>query len=186
MGDGCVDELRPVSLWKEKLPVVSDGCELDDAQPDRITAVMPFSGQGVAVSALLKKSCGLSLPDPNRALFAGEAKIVWMGPDQAFVLGAEISETPKAAIVDQSDGWAVFRLKGPASADVLARLAPVDLRLSAFDVGYTARTALFHVNCSITRTAPDAFDIMVFRSMADTALGEIAEAMKLVAARNIA
>lgn len=179
-----MDELKPATRWKEMLPLVSSGCEIRAMQPNSITAVMPLSGQAEAVSVALIGAVGLGFPQPNRAQYSDDAMIIWMGPDQAFVLGAAIREMPNAAVVDQSDGWAVFQLKGPASEDVLARLVPVDFRQGVFDVGHTARTTLFHVPSSITRTATDSFVIMVYRSMAETAIGELADAISSVAARN--
>lgn len=184
MGDVRVYKLEPVTHWNKMLPVAFVRCDLCAAQPSSITAIMPFSGQASAVSVALEKAVGVALPQPNRALFTEGAKIIWMGPDQAFLLGDSVPEPPGAAIVDQSDGWAVFQLNGPASVDVLARLAPVDLRAEVFAIGHSARTALFHVPCSITRTGEEAFDIMVFRSMAETAIAELEDAMRSVEARN--
>ena len=86
-------------------------------------------------------------------------------------------------MTDQSDGWAVMRLEGAGARDVLARLCPLDLRAPVFKRGHTARSLLGHMNASITRVGVNAFEIMVFRSMANTAVHELNEAMKSVAAQ---
>ena len=88
-----------------------------------------------------------------------------------------------AAMVDQSDGWAVLRLEGAGAAEVLARLVPLDLRAPQFRRGHTARTELQHMMASLTRLGPDAFLIMVFRSMARTLVHDLTSAMEAVAAR---
>ena len=89
----------------------------------------------------------------------------------------------KAAITDQTDGWASLTLTGPHATDALARLVPLDLRPAAFPVGQTTRSALNHMQMILTRTAPDAFHILVFRSMARTAWHELHEALTTLHAR---
>ena len=86
-------------------------------------------------------------------------------------------------MVDQSDAWAVVRLTGEGGADALARLVPVDMRLSAFGGGATVRTQLGHMNASITRLEAQTFMIAVFRSMAGTLVHDLARALEAVAAR---
>ena len=74
-------------------------------------------------------------------------------------------------------------LSGAASVDVLARLVPVDLRRTAFPQGHTCRTLVNHMTASVTRQDEDAFLILVFRSMAQTLVEELHEAMEAVALR---
>lgn len=88
-----------------------------------------------------------------------------------------------AALTDQSDGWAVFSLQGQGVEDVLARLTPLDLNRGVFKRGHAARSLLGHMSAIFLRTGENAFQIMVFRSMARTAVHELEVAMKAVAAR---
>ena len=106
-------------------------------------------------------------------------------PDMAFLIGAEApgALADHAALTDQTDGWATLTLTGPVAVDALMRLVPLDLRLSAFPVGRTTRAPLNHMQMQITRTAPDAFELMVFRSMARTAWHELAEVLEMLHAR---
>ena len=90
--------------------------------------------------------------------------------------------TKHAALVDVSDGWAVAELQGPGAEDVLARLAPVDLRDAAFKPGQTLRSQLRDMPASITRTET-GFLLMVYRSMAATLVRELRRAMEAVASR---
>lgn len=166
-----------------RVPLLAGGQRLVAADPGRVTSVMPFAGQDRAVAAALKK-LGLGWPEPNRSRSAGAATCLWTGRNQAFLCGADPGELDgAAALSDQSDGWAVLRLEGPRAAEVLARLVPVDLRPGSFAPGHVARTGLGHIATILHRTPAGAFEIWVFRSMAETAVHELHEAMISVAAR---
>ena len=68
-----------------------------------------------------------------------------------------------------------------AAVEALARHVPIDLRLSAFPLGAAARTPLYHMSMVLLRTAPDAFLILCFRSMAKTGWHEIETALRSLA-----
>ena len=63
------------------------------------------------------------------------------------------------------------------------RLYALDLRLQVFAVGMAARAPMNHMQSVLMRTAPYAFDLLVFRSMARTAWHEVEAAMKTLGAR---
>lgn len=151
-----------------------------DVGPITSIAVLPGAAKAVAKGL---KTLGLAMPDPNRFAEKKGARILWTGRDQAFLIGVEPPALEGAAVTDQSDGWAVLALGGAGAVDVLARLVPMDLRLSAFPVGQAVRTQLNHMNVVILRTGDHALEILVFRSMARTAWHEIETAMQMVAAR---
>jgi sarcosine oxidase subunit gamma len=161
--------------------VTHGGVTLSEVVPEAITSVAPFAGQEAAVSAALEAATGAAFPAPGRWTGA-ETRIVWTGPEQAMVLGARVAPAG-AAVTDQSDAWAVMRLDGPGAEAVLARLIPVDTRRAHFPPGHAARTMLHHMTCTLMRAGDDAFDIMVFRSMAATAVHDIETAMRSLAAQ---
>lgn len=161
------------------LPVTHGAVTLDEALPEAITSVTPFSGQAQAVARAL----GQPLPGPGETTTGPAGEMVWTGRGQAMLLGPAPGPVAGAAVTDQSDAWAVLVLSGPGAADVLARLVPVDLREASFAVGATARTLVGHMPASLTRTGAEAWRIMVFRAMAHTAVHELSEAMRTVAAR---
>lgn len=176
-------ELLATSPLEGLVPLSAGPFTLSDAGVARITSVAPFAGKEKAVSAALKKAHGLAFPAPNTAISKGEARIVWTGRGQAFLIGADPAPLAGiAALTDQSDGWAVLRLDGPEAERVLARKVAVDLRPAVFGEGAAVRTALGHMMSVILR-AGAGFEIFVFRSMAHTAVHEIGEAMRAVAAR---
>lgn len=165
------------------LPLTAGGATISERRMGPITSIAPFVGTEAKVAARLK-GMGLDWPMPNRAVAKGDAACVWTGRGQAFLIGVAPPDIAGlAALSDQSDGWAAMTLAGPASVDVLARLVPVDLRLRAFPVGQVARTGLNHMMSILWRRSDDSIDVMVFRSMAKTAVHELHDAMKMVAAR---
>lgn len=176
-------ELLATSPLEGLVPLSAGPFTLSEAGVARITSVAPFAGKEKAVNAALKKAHGLAFPAPNTAISKGEARIVWTGRGQAFLIGADPAPLAGiAALTDQSDGWAVLRLDGPEAERVLARKVAVDLRPAVFGEGAVVRTALGHMMSVILR-AGAGFEIFVFRSMAHTAVHEIGEAMRAVAAR---
>ncbi len=148
-----------------------------------ITSIAALPGGGAALAKGLK-ALGLAMPRPNAMHEGEDARILWTGRDQAFLIGVGAPALEGAAVADQSDGWAVLSLSGAATLEVLARHLPVDLRVSAFPVGQVLRTQLNHMNAIVLRTEATAFQIMVFRSMARTAWHELEDAMHMVAARS--
>jgi heterotetrameric sarcosine oxidase gamma subunit len=177
-----VPELIAKSALEGVEPISLGGLVLAEAAVGPITSIAVLTGGGKAVAKGLKP-LGLAMPAPNTFAEKAGARIVWTGRDQAFLIGVEPPALEGAAVTDQSDGWAVLDLSGVAAVDVLARLVPLDLRLTAFPVGRAVRSQVNHMNAILLRTGDYAFGIMVFRSMARSAWHEIAAAMEAVAAR---
>lgn len=165
------------------LPVSEGGVTLSELAQERITSVAPFAGKEVAVGKALK-ALGLGWSGPGKAV-AGEGRLcLWTGRDQAFLIGAEPEGLAGiAALTDQSDAWARMRLEGEGAAAVLTRLVPLDLGAAAFPVGHAARSGLGHMAMILHRSGAQSFEIMVFRSMAASAVHELHQAMTALAAR---
>jgi len=151
-----------------------------DAGP--VSLIAPLAGGQKATSQVLKSALGLGFPAPNRTLGTGP-RMVWCGMGQALLMGADGPDLPQAAVVDQSDAWAIVRIEGPDAVAVLARLTPIDLRSDVFKRGHTARTLLAHMTVSITRLGTTSFEVMAMRSMAGTLVHDLEQAAKNVAAR---
>lgn len=165
-------------------PVTKAGVTLAPVDPGAIWSIALRPGAAKAADKLLNPM-GLAFPGPGewRAGKDG-ARIAWTGRDQAFLIGAEPPEgiAAAAAVTDQSDGWACLSLTGPGTAEVLARLVPVDLREGAFPPGRAIRAPLNHMSAIILRTA-GGVELFVFRSMARTAWHELAEVLDRLEAR---
>lgn len=177
-----VADLIATSALEGLVSVTHGALTLTDATPARLTSVAPFKGKGGAVTKALKP-LGLSFPAPNGVVEGKGGRIVWFGPGQALLIDADPAPLAGlAALTDQSDGWVGLRLEGKGADRALARLIPIDLRPAAFGPGAAARAPLNHMMAVVMR-AGDAIEILVFRSMARTAVHEIETAMVSLAAR---
>ncbi|MEL0436134.1 sarcosine oxidase subunit gamma [Phycobacter sp. K97] len=167
------------------LPISVGGLSLVEEDPGHLTTLAPFKGQDKALSAALEAAHGMKLPAPGRSTGKAGARAIWFGRDMVLLAGPapDPSLAEYAALTDQSDAWAVVRLDGKGAEDVLARLCPIDLRSKSFKRGHTARTELRHMMASVTRTGANSFQIMVFRSLAQTLVHDLKTAMEAVAAR---
>ena len=178
-------ELLALNPCAGLLPITHGDWTLSEGEAGVLTWLSPIKGQHAALGAALTRAHGVAWPEVGKASSGKEARCVWLGKDQAMLMGPAPAEAlhDHAGLSDQSDGWAVLRLVGLDGSDVLARLIPVDLRLSAFPVGRALRTQCQHVNVMVLRESPAAIVILGFRSMAQTLMHEIAEAMVSVAAQ---
>ncbi len=180
-----MDSLTAKSPLEGLLPVTIGSLSITEEQTGAIHLVSPFKGKHDAVSKAMAEDHGMAFPAANRATGKAGARAVWFGPEQALLIGPQPNDklAGLAAVVDQSDAWAVARVEGEGVEDVLARLVPIDLRRQVFKRGHTARTLVFHMTASVTRVGDNAFQIMVFRSMAETLVHDLKRAMEGVAAR---
>lgn len=165
--------------------VETAGASLTEAPLTPIWSIAPYRGKTAAVSDALDRAHGLPFPGPGTLHMGEAARIVWSGLDQAFLMDADPPQAlaAHAALSDQSDGWAHLILEGPAARAVLARLVPLDLACIACPPGSARRTLLGHMHALILHPGGDRFELLVFRSMAGTAVHELARAMAAVAAR---
>lgn len=175
-------KLETVSACAGLLPLEIGALKVTEVDIGPITSVTPFAGTS---EAALAKALGVPFPAPLHSTGDGDVRCIWAGQGEALLMGAlpDPSLAVHAAVVVQSDAWAVVTLHGAGGADALARLVPVDMRLRSFGVGATVRTQLGHMNASITRTSEDAIMIAVFRSMATTLVHDLTSALEAVAAR---
>ena len=166
------------------LPVTHGNVTLSEGQADPIWSIAPYPGQAKAIAKAMKP---LKFPAPGRFESAGSGHLVWAGRDTAFVIGSAPPDglDTLAAVTDQSDGWACLSLSGAGAEDVLARLIVIDPRLSAFPVGASAKLLLNHMQALVWRVETHRFDMLVFRSMARTAVHELTEAMHSLNERGV-
>lgn len=138
--------------------------------------------RGDLTSAAMKKAVkavtGTDVPGLREILTQGEQAVAWMSPDELLVIlphgetAAAIPALEKALgkvhalVVEVSDARAVFRIEGTGVRDVMAKLVPVDLHPDVFGPGAIRRTHCAQVPAAIWMTAPDAFELVCFRSVA--------------------
>nr|WP_252731473.1 sarcosine oxidase subunit gamma family protein [Lentibacter algarum] len=175
--------MKAKSACEGLLPIEIGGVKLSEVAPAEMTLIAPYRGK----EAALAKAFGGRWPAAGETASVEGGVLVWFGRAQAMLIGTAAPTTLAkfAAVTEQSDAWARVLLEGAGARDVLARLTPLDIRDTAFAVGQTARTELFHMQVSITRVSKDAWQIIGFRSMAGTLVHDLQRAMKGVAARAI-
>lgn len=174
-------KLTPKSAADGLLPLTVGDVSLTEASTRQIWSIQPYPGSEAALHGALPNG----FPAPNRTSGKEGARLLWSGRAQAFWIADSAPDAALAAhgaLTDQTDAWCVLRLEGVGSADALARLTPLDLRPSQFKRGHTARSLVGHMAAQITKL-PKGFEVMVFRSMAGTAVHELQVAMQSVAAR---
>jgi sarcosine oxidase subunit gamma len=139
--------------------------------------------QGLEIA--IRDTTGADIP-PRRCIrrHAGRAA-AWMSPDEYLLMlpRAEVSAAldrigmalagQHHLAVDVSDARAVFRVEGARSDEVIAKLAPVDLRNLAPDE--VRRTRAAQVAAALWREG-DGFTIVTFRSVARYAFDIMANA----------
>ncbi|MEM8824301.1 MAG: sarcosine oxidase subunit gamma [Pseudomonadota bacterium] len=151
------------------LPITQGTVTLAETVPDAITSLALLQG------------ATLDLPPPNRSTKLGDATLLWSGRSQVLALGPAPSPAPGIAVTDQSDAFVVLHLSGQDADAVLARLTPLDL--STIEPSHTARSLLGHINTLFHRLDAEAWQLLLFRSMAAHAVHEIDRAMRGVVAR---
>ena len=141
----------------------------------------------------LKDACqsdGLVVPERGKATGGLEAGLLWMSPDELMLLCAYGAAADRVAglakaleghhglVAEVSDARAVFRLtgKGAAIREVLAKLSPADMRMSALPVGQVRRTRLAQVSAAFWFTDDNEAVLICFRSVADYVFGLLSTA----------
>jgi len=180
-----VVKLLAQSPVDDLLPAEAGAARLVACQPAHVTAIAPWKGREAALSEALEAAHGARLPASGRSSGKAAARVIWTGYRQYMLLGdapADAALAAHAALTDVSDGWVAMRLEGADAEAVLARLTPLDLDPGVFKRGHVARTELAHMMAVLHRT-PAGIEIMVMRSFARWAAGQIRTAMQSIAAQ---
>lgn len=131
-----------------------------------------------AAAAAIEAATGLAVPGKLAVTHDDARRMVWMSPDELLlILPADAARTIAGALdqalaghhhmaLDVSDARALFRLTGPAVAEVLAKGAPCDLSDRACPPGTARRTHLAGLAVGLWRLADEDWEIVCFRSYA--------------------
>jgi heterotetrameric sarcosine oxidase gamma subunit len=157
------------------------GVTLRLRHPLSIVTIMAREGRGAALAGALRDSFGLArLPGPGQSATAqDDLTLRWAGPDQWFAIAERGGDgelhrrlaavlADHASLVDQSHGRVAIVIAGPRARAVLAKGTAVDLHPSRFRTGQVAMTQMAHVGVHLAETAPDVFELLVFRSFAES------------------
>ena len=137
------------------------------------------------VESSIDKSCGLKLPEMECSTESKDSSItLWRlqknqvlayftyeGNDAESHLSSRLSAP--AYYTDQSDTWAMIRVSGNRSRDVLERICPIDLSPEVFSVGSVSRTVMEHIGTIIFRDGDDSYVRLTMRSFGRSMLHAI-------------
>ena len=179
LGQNPVRKLLAMSPAADLCPVEFGGLRLVELSFPYLFSISPYPKNEKKCSEILKKNYGIRMPNVCRATGSSNNKAIWFGNFILFI-GEEpnIALSNVAAVVDQSDAWCSLQLKGKHAEEVMQRLCPIDVRLSAFKTGYVAKTMLGLMPVTLHRSGKDKFDIYCFRSMSRTLVSEITVSIK--------
>jgi heterotetrameric sarcosine oxidase gamma subunit len=100
------------------------------------------------LARLVRERFGVELPEGPKRVAAGEIAFVGTGPGKwlaIFEPGTDLDLAGVAAVVDQSDTYAVVHAEGPVAREMLQQRLPIDLHPRAFGPGDAAATSLGHI-----------------------------------------
>jgi len=137
------------------------------------------------VESSIDQSCGLKLPEMESSTQSKDSSItLWRlqknqvlayftyeGNDAEAHLSGRLSAP--AYYTDQSDTWAMIRVSGVRSRDVLERICPIDLSPEVFPIGGVSRTIMEHIGTIIFRDADDSYVLLTMRSFGRSMLHAI-------------
>jgi sarcosine oxidase subunit gamma len=123
------------------------------------------------------EALAVELPANNRVAAADGVRVLWLGPDEWLVVGADGDEAGlvdlleraldgDGAVVDLSGNRCGIALQGPQARDLLATCCSIDLHPRVFGPGHCAQTLLQKAPVLIEQTGEDAFLLLVRPSFA--------------------
>lgn len=152
-------ERRPALAFA--LPPAEPGAAPGVTLSERLADVVEIAARrGVGRDALL---AALVLDEHGLVLAPGRIMVL-APPSPPGAREASLAERLGAsgAVVDQSSGFVVLSLEGPAVRDLLARACRLDLADAAFPRGMAARTIIAQVTTIVYRPpGADRFDLIV-------------------------
>ena len=158
------------------LPTDMGGVTVREAPFEVLTSLAALKP---GLSEALKAAHGMALPKPGRSTGKSGARCLWFGASHYMLAGPESDAALNAyaALTLQTDAWCRVELSGARVVEMLSYLTPIDLRDMSFKRGDVARAQIGHMNSCILRTGSTTFEVMVFRSMAQTLVHELKEAI---------
>ena len=129
------------------------------------------------VQKAVKSVIGAGVPATLAATDADAGQILWMSPDELMIVCAYDQADQVVAdlivalgdthgmVVNVSDARAVFDLQGSAPSEIIAKLAPIDMK--SMQAGTVRRTRFAQIPAAFWMTSNDSARIICFRSVAE-------------------
>jgi len=169
-----------------------NGVNVSEVADKSLVMVAIPRGALADVESAIKKSCGLSIPKMQQSSESSDSSITLWRLQNSQVLAyfsyeGDDSEShlkekldAPAYYTDQSDTWAMIRVKGPRSRDVLERICPINIDKDVFSVGNVSRTVMEHIGTIIFRDEDDSYVLLTMRSFGRSMLHAIEVSAKNV------
>ncbi|CAN0584236.1 unnamed protein product, partial [Ectocarpus sp. 12 AP-2014] len=119
---------------------------------------------------------GLALPGPGEAAAGQSVRCFWAAPGQWMIEGqgradedfaaAVAAEAPGCSVTEQTDGWVIIDIEGPAKALETLRERLINLPASALAPGKATRTLMHHMSVFVIRRSDDRLTVMGMRMLA--------------------
>ena len=131
----------------------------------------------VGVQKAVKSVIGAGVPATLAVTDADEGQILWMSPDELMIVCAYDQADRIVAdliaalggthsmVVNVSDARAVFDLQGAATSEIIAKLAPIDMK--SMQAGTVRRTRFAQIPAAFWITSNDSARIICFRSVGE-------------------
>lgn len=162
-------------------------CKVEEAGlVGMITLRGDLSSTGVAKA--VKAATGAAIPGQGKITDGVKGRVGWMSPDELLLITDHI-EAPKvveaatralakehALVVNVSDARAVFRVKGTACREVIAKLTPADTSL--MQPGMLRRTRIAQIPAAFYLEDDQTAVLVCFRSVAQYAFDLLKDAAK--------
>lgn len=144
-------------------------------------------GEPDAIRGPVQETLGLALPEPGRMSAGEDATILWIGPDEVWLLGEPGGIAPRLSgihhqLVDVSDYYAEIELSGSHAREVLMKLSTLDLHSRGFSAGRVAGSMFGRTQATLWQARSDdaeggpVFRLLVRWTMADYLWCVLAEA----------
>ena len=143
---------------------------LSESAPGALAQIAGWDDFAEAAAPALDRLGFDGLGDYRTAQRSGAVTSFRIAPDKILLRHHEAAglddalallDGARAAPLDLSHSRWLVRVEGPAAADLLARLAPIDFDTAAFASGDFVQTGIHHVAVLIHRVRPEAFEIYV-------------------------
>ena len=139
----------------------------------RSVAAIGANANRAALLSALAAEFGITIPTTQSFVRSDSVTLSCLSPsrylasaDRDAKLATRLAKSfaGVAAIMDQSDQWAIFTLSGPDSREALARLVPIDVASEKFRVGGLALTRAAHIDVRLWHVTEGTYELAVTRS----------------------
>jgi sarcosine oxidase subunit gamma len=134
---------------------------------------LSLRGSGEAFFAACESALGARPPTaPNTVTVSATQTMLWLGPDEWLVIGAQAEPLRAAlagnhsAVVDVTSSRKALAVSGSRAEEIMSRAATLDFSLQAFPVGSCAQTNIARTQGIIHRVGAEEFVIYVRSSFA--------------------